>query len=57
MKCKVTIQGVEFKTLEIEAESKGEAVAIYDEKWDGVEVYSDYRDDKVEYVVEEVKEE
>jgi hypothetical protein len=49
------IQGVEFKTLEIEANSKGEAVAIYNRKWDGIEVYSvDYRDDKVEYVVEEI---
>ncbi len=58
MKYKVyAIQGVEFNTLEIEASSKGEAVAIYNSKWDGSEVYSvDYRDDKIEYVVEEIKE-
>jgi hypothetical protein len=47
------IQGVEFNTLEIEANSKEEAIAAYNKKWDGVEVYSvDYRDDKIEYVVE-----
>lgn len=50
------IQGVEFNTLEIEANSKGEAVKAYNDKWDGREVYSvDYRDDKIEYVVEEIK--
>ena len=51
------IQGVEFNTLEIEADSKEEAIAIYNAKWNGAEVYSvDYRDDKVEYVVEPVPE-
>ncbi len=57
MKFKVyAIQGVQFNTLEIEASSKEEAQKIYNEKWDGVEVYSvDYRDDEVKYVIEEVK--
>jgi hypothetical protein len=51
------IQGVEFNTLEIEADSKEEAIAAYNEKWNGVEVYSvDYRDDKIEYIVEPVPE-
>ena len=49
------IQGVEFNTLEIEADSKEEAIEAYNAKWNGVEVYSvDYRDDKIEYVVEPV---
>ena len=59
MKFKVyAIQGVEFSTLEIEADSKEEAIAAYDAKWDGGgEVFSmDYRGDKVEYVVEPVPE-
>ena len=54
MKYKVyAVQGVQFNELEIEADSKDEAIAIYNAKWDGVEVYSvDYRDDKIEYFVE-----
>ena len=54
MKYKVyAIQGVQFNTLEIEANSNEDAIAIYNGKWDGVEVFSvDYRDDKIEYVVE-----
>ncbi len=54
MKYKVyAVQGVQFNELEIEANSKEEAIAIYNAKWDGVEVYSvDYRDDKIEYFVE-----
>jgi hypothetical protein len=59
MKYKVyAIQGVEFNTLEIEANSKEQAIAAYNDKWDGVEVFSvDYRDDKIEYFVEPVPEE
>ena len=58
MKFKVyAVQGVQFNTLVIDADSKEEAVAAYNEKWDGIEVYSvDYRDDKIEYVVEPVTE-
>ena len=59
MKFKVyAIQGVEFNTLEIEANSKEEAIDIYQEKWnDGEEVYDlEYRDDKIEFVVEPVPE-
>ena len=58
MKFKVyAVQGVEFNTLVIDADSQEEAIAVYNEKWDGVEVYSvDYRDDKIEYVVEPVPE-
>ncbi len=54
MKYKVyAVQGVQFNELEIEANSKEDAIAIYNAKWDGVEVYSvDYRDDKIEYFVE-----
>jgi len=54
MKYKVyAIQGVQFNTLEIEADSEEEAERIYNEKWDGVEVYSvDYRDDEIAYVIE-----
>jgi len=54
MKYKVyAIQGVQFNTLEIEADSEEEAKRIYNEKWDGVEVYSvDYRDDEIAYVIE-----
>jgi hypothetical protein len=51
------IQGVEFNTLEIEANSKGEAVAAYNERWYGGGVFSvDYRHDKIEYVVKPVPE-
>jgi hypothetical protein len=51
------VQGVQFNTLVIDADSKEEAIAAYSAKWDGVEVYSvDYRDDKIEYVVEPVPE-
>ncbi len=50
------IQGVQFNTLVIEASSKEEAIAQYNKLWDGTQVYSvDYRDDKVEYVVEQVR--
>ena len=54
MKYKVyAVQGVQFNDLEIEANSKEEAISIYNAKWNGVEVYSvDYRDDKIEYFVE-----
>jgi hypothetical protein len=51
------VQGVQFNTLVIDADSKEEAIAAYNAKWDGIEVYSvDYRDDKIEYVVEPVPE-
>ena len=58
MKFKVyAVQGVQFNTLVIDADSKEKAIAVYNEKWNGIEVYSvDYRDDKVEYVVEPVAE-
>ena len=58
MKYKVyAIQGVQFNTLEIEAGSKEEAKQKYNEKWDGIEVFSvDYRDDKIQYVIEEIAE-
>jgi hypothetical protein len=53
------IQGVEFTTLEIEARSKGKAIAAYNRRWrthDGEVESIDYVDDKVEYVVEPVPE-
>jgi hypothetical protein len=52
------IQGVEFNTLEIEADSKEQAIAAYNDKWSGNGVFSvEYRDDKIEYVVEPAPEE
>jgi hypothetical protein len=53
------IQGVEFTTLEIEASSKGKAIAAYNRRWhahDGEVESIDYVGDKVEYVVEPVPE-
>jgi len=51
------VQGVQFNTLVIEAASKAEAIAAYNEKWDDSEVYSvDYVNLKVEYVVEPIPE-
>jgi hypothetical protein len=51
------VQGVQFNTLVVDADSKEEAIAAYNAKWDGIEVYSvDYVGDKVEYVVEPVPE-
>jgi hypothetical protein len=55
MKYKVyAIQGMEFNTLEIEADSQDEAIHKYDALWtDGHSVCSiEYRDDKIEYFVE-----
>jgi hypothetical protein len=59
MKYKVyVIQGIEFNTLEIEANSQVEAINKYDALWtDGHSVYSiEYRDDKIEYFVESAPE-
>jgi hypothetical protein len=58
MKYKVyVIQSVQLKTLEIEANSKEEAMAAYNERLDGLEVLSlAYRHEKIEYVVEPVTE-
>ncbi len=59
MKYKVyAIQSVKFNTLEFEANSEGEAIEAYNEKWyGGVEVFcEDYRGDKVQYIVEAVRE-
>jgi len=51
------IQGVQMSTLEIEAASKDEAIAAYTHKWNEGDVdIEDYRDDKIEYVVEVVAE-
>jgi hypothetical protein len=46
-----------MSTLEIEAGSKDEAIAAYIHKWNEGDVdIEDYRDDKIEYVVEVVAE-
>ena len=52
MKFKVyAIQGMEFETLVLDADSKEEAIATYNKQWDGIRVASvDYRPDKIEYV-------
>jgi hypothetical protein len=59
MKFKVyAIQGMEFTTLEIEANSKKEAIATYSRIWrkhDNEIESIDYVDDKVEFVVEPVQ--